>query len=44
MLNTLITGGDEESEELGELNKVSMALLREWHDADLPGCRPRRNK
>ncbi|MGD9561613.1 MAG: NAD(P)-dependent oxidoreductase [Pyrinomonadaceae bacterium] len=33
MLNTLITGGDEESEELGELNKVSMALLHEWHDA-----------
>ncbi len=33
MLNTLITGGDEEAEELGELNKVSMALLREWHDA-----------
>lgn len=33
MLNTLITGGDEETEELGELNKVSMALLREWHDA-----------
>jgi glutamate synthase (NADPH/NADH) small chain len=33
MLNTVITGGDEETEELGELNKVSMALLREWHDA-----------
>jgi glutamate synthase (NADPH/NADH) small chain len=33
MLNTLITGGDDEAEELGELNKVSMALLREWHDA-----------
>src|SRR5215204_3597291 len=33
MLNTLITGGGDEAEELGELNKVSMALLREWHDA-----------
>ena len=33
MLNTLITGGDDEAEELGELNKVSMVLLREWHDA-----------
>ncbi|HJS50786.1 MAG TPA: NAD(P)-dependent oxidoreductase [Pyrinomonadaceae bacterium] len=33
ILNTCITGGDEETEELGELNKVSMALLREWHDA-----------
>ena len=33
MLNTLITGGDDEAEELGELNKVSMALIREWHDA-----------
>jgi len=33
LLNTMVTGGDEETEELGELNKVSMALLREWHDA-----------
>jgi glutamate synthase (NADPH/NADH) small chain len=33
MLNTVITGGDEETEELGEINKVSVALLREWHDA-----------
>lgn len=33
LLNTCVTGGDEEMEELGELNKVSMALLREWHDA-----------
>jgi glutamate synthase (NADPH/NADH) small chain len=32
LLNTMITGGDEETEELGEINKVSMALLREWHD------------
>jgi len=33
MLNTAIIGGDEETEELGEINKVSMPLLREWHDA-----------
>ena len=33
ILNTCIIGGDEETEELGELNKVSMTLLREWHDA-----------
>ena len=33
MLNTQIIGGDEETEELGEVNKVSMPLLREWHDA-----------
>src|SRR5436190_4688188 len=32
LLNTVVTGGDEDTEELGELNKVSMALLREWHD------------
>ena len=35
LLNTVITGGDEEAEELGEINRVSMALLREWHDAIL---------
>lgn len=33
MLNTLVTGGDQEAEELGEVNQVSIALLREWHDA-----------
>jgi dihydropyrimidine dehydrogenase (NAD+) subunit PreT len=33
LLNTLITGGDDETEILGEVNRVSMALLREWHDA-----------
>ncbi len=33
MLNTLITGGDEETEQLGTVNKVSIARLREWHDA-----------
>ena len=33
LLNTLITGGDEETEVLGEVNRVSMALLHEWHDA-----------
>jgi glutamate synthase (NADPH/NADH) small chain len=34
MLNTEITGGDDETEELGgEVNRVSFALLKEWHDA-----------
>ncbi len=33
ILNTLITGGDDETEILGEVNRVSMAMLREWHDA-----------
>ncbi len=33
MLNTLITGGDDETEILGEVNRVSMAMLRDWHDA-----------
>lgn len=33
MLNTVITGGDEETEILGEKNRVSMELLKEWHDA-----------
>ena len=33
LLNTSITGGDDETEILGEVNRVSMALLREWHDA-----------
>jgi glutamate synthase (NADPH/NADH) small chain len=33
MLNTVITGGDDETEILGEVNRVSLALLREWHDA-----------
>ena len=33
LLNTAVTGGGEETDELGEVNKVSMALLREWHDA-----------
>ena len=33
LLNTLITGGDEETEVLGEVNRVSMAILHEWHDA-----------
>lgn len=32
LLNTAVTGGGE-TEELGELNKVSIELLREWHDA-----------
>src|ERR1043165_5653663 len=33
MLNTVITGGDDETEILGEQNRVSMELLKEWHDA-----------
>lgn len=33
MLNTRITGGDDETEILGEVNRVSMELLKEWHDA-----------
>ncbi|MEO6051502.1 MAG: NAD(P)-dependent oxidoreductase [Pyrinomonadaceae bacterium] len=34
MLNTEITGGGDEAEELGgAVNRVSMTLLREWHDA-----------
>jgi dihydropyrimidine dehydrogenase (NAD+) subunit PreT len=33
MLNTRITGGDDETEILGEQNRVSMELLKEWHDA-----------
>jgi dihydropyrimidine dehydrogenase (NAD+) subunit PreT len=32
MLNTLVTGG-ENTEELGATNRVSMQLLKEWHDA-----------
>jgi len=33
MLNTCITGGDDSTEVLGEVNRVSMELLKEWHDA-----------
>jgi dihydropyrimidine dehydrogenase (NAD+) subunit PreT len=33
MLNTRITGGDDTTEVLGEVNRVSMELLKEWHDA-----------
>jgi len=33
ILNTRITGGDDETEILGKVNRVSMAMLREWHDA-----------
>ena len=34
MLTTEITGGDDSAEELGgEVNRVSMELLKEWHDA-----------
>lgn len=33
LLNTAITGGDDEAEVLGEVNSVSFAMLKEWHDA-----------
>lgn len=32
ILNTVITAGDEPTEELGEINRVSFAMLKEWHD------------
>jgi len=32
MLNTEITGGDDTTEVLGEVNRVSVAMLKEWHD------------
>jgi len=32
MLNTEITAGDDETEVLGEINRVSFAMLKEWHD------------
>lgn len=38
MLNTVITGGDDETEILGEQNRVSMELLKEWHDAIFLGA------
>jgi glutamate synthase (NADPH/NADH) small chain len=31
MLNTEITGGNDETEVLGEVNRVSFAMLKEWH-------------
>jgi glutamate synthase (NADPH/NADH) small chain len=33
MLNTEIVAGDESTETLGEINRVSFELLREWHQA-----------
>lgn len=33
LLNTEITGGDDSTEVLGEVNRVSFELLKEWHDA-----------
>lgn len=33
MLNTEVTGGDDTTEVLGEVNRVSVAMLNEWHDA-----------
>jgi len=37
MLNTEIVSGDEDTEVLGEVNRVSFAMLREWHDAIFVG-------
>jgi glutamate synthase (NADPH/NADH) small chain len=33
VLNTEIVAGDEDTEVLGEVNKVSFETLKEWHDA-----------
>jgi len=33
LLNTEIVAGDEPTEELGEINRVSFEQLEEWHDA-----------
>ena len=37
MLNTVIVSGDDETEVLGEVNRVSFAMLKEWHDAIFVG-------
>ncbi|HYJ91833.1 MAG TPA: FAD-dependent oxidoreductase, partial [Pyrinomonadaceae bacterium] len=37
MLNTEITAGDDETEILGDVNRVSFAMLKEWHDAIFVG-------
>jgi glutamate synthase (NADPH/NADH) small chain len=37
LLNTEITGGDEDTEILGEVNRVSFETLKEWHDAIFVG-------
>lgn len=33
LLNTEIVAGDDTTEVLGEVNRVSISLLKEWHDA-----------
>jgi dihydropyrimidine dehydrogenase (NAD+) subunit PreT len=38
MLNTAIVGGDDQAEQLGEINKVSFELLKEWHDVIFVGA------
>src|SRR6185503_4065734 len=38
LLNTEIVAGDESTEELGEINRVSFELLKEWHDAVFVGA------
>jgi dihydropyrimidine dehydrogenase (NAD+) subunit PreT len=37
LVNTEITSGDDETEVLGEINRVSFAMLKEWHDAIFVG-------
>src|SRR5437773_4817912 len=37
LLNTEITGGDDSTELLGETNRVSFELLKEWHDVIFVG-------
>jgi glutamate synthase (NADPH/NADH) small chain len=38
MLNTQIVSGDDTTEILGEINRVSFELLKEWHDAVFVGA------
>jgi glutamate synthase (NADPH/NADH) small chain len=38
MLNTEIVSGDDTTEILGEINRVSFELLKEWHDAVFVGA------
>ena len=38
MLNTEIVAGDDTTEVLGEVNRVSFELLREWHDSIFVGA------
>ena len=38
MLNTQIVSGDDTTEILGDINRVSFELLKEWHDAVFVGA------